>query len=144
MVPEHRHAPVDEQQKTLNAKLRGQYQYYGRPTNSPSLLKFYQGVVRIWRNGRNRRPRGKRMTRERYGELLRRHPLLPPRDNNSVRPIVLGLGDNEQALVWLQRAYDEHSPICNSPRYIPFLIPCAPIRVRSQLLKPGDFTQLRN
>jgi hypothetical protein len=38
---EHRHAPVDEQQKTLNAKLRGHYQYYGRPTNSQSLLKFY-------------------------------------------------------------------------------------------------------
>jgi len=42
----HRHAPVDEQQKTLNAKLRGHYQqYYGRPTNSQSLLKFYRGVA---------------------------------------------------------------------------------------------------
>ena len=30
---ENRHVPVDEQQKTLNAKLRGHYQYYGRPTN---------------------------------------------------------------------------------------------------------------
>src|SRR2546425_2791758 len=28
--------------------LRGHYQYYGRPTNSQSLLKFYRGVVRIW------------------------------------------------------------------------------------------------
>src|SRR2546421_6830337 len=43
---EHRHAPMDQQQKTLNAKLRGHYQYYGRPTNSQSLLKFYRGVVR--------------------------------------------------------------------------------------------------
>jgi hypothetical protein len=40
---EHRHEPVDEQQKALNAKLRGHYQYYGRPTNSPNLLKFYRG-----------------------------------------------------------------------------------------------------
>src|SRR5579864_3587143 len=76
---EHRHAPVDEQQKTLNAKLRGHYQYYGRPTNSQSLLKFYRGVVRIWRRWLNRRTRGNRMTWERYTELLRRHPLLPPR-----------------------------------------------------------------
>jgi hypothetical protein len=76
---EHRHAPVDEQQKTLNAKLRGHYQYYGRPTNSQSLLKFYRGVVRIWRKWLNRRTRGNRLTWGRYTELLRRHPLLPPR-----------------------------------------------------------------
>ena len=75
---EHRHEPVDEQQKTLNANLRGHYQYYGRPTNSQSLLKFYRGVVRIWRKWLNRRTRGNRMTWERYTELLRRHPLLPP------------------------------------------------------------------
>jgi RNA-directed DNA polymerase len=75
----HRHAPVGEQQKTLNAKLRGHYQYYGRPTNSQSLLKFYRGVVRIWRKWLNRRTRGNRMTWESYAELLRRHPLLPPR-----------------------------------------------------------------
>jgi RNA-directed DNA polymerase len=31
----HRHEPVDAQQKILNAKFRGHYQYYGRPTNSP-------------------------------------------------------------------------------------------------------------
>ena len=29
----HRHAPVDEQQKTLNTKLRGHYQHYGRPAD---------------------------------------------------------------------------------------------------------------
>ena len=76
---EYRHAPVDEQHKTLNAKLRGHYQYYGRPTNSRSLQQFYRGVVRIWRKWLNRRTRGNRLTLERYTELLRRHPLLPPR-----------------------------------------------------------------
>lgn len=34
---QHRHDPVEEQQKTLNAKLRGHYQYYGRPTNYRSI-----------------------------------------------------------------------------------------------------------
>jgi RNA-directed DNA polymerase len=37
---ENRHMPVDEQQKTLNAKLRGHYQYYGRPTNYRSIWRF--------------------------------------------------------------------------------------------------------
>ena len=38
----HRHDPVDKQQQTLNAKLRGHYQYYGRPTNYRSLRQFYR------------------------------------------------------------------------------------------------------
>jgi hypothetical protein len=41
---ENRHVPVDEQQKTLNAKLRGHYQYYGRPTNYRSILRFYREI----------------------------------------------------------------------------------------------------
>jgi len=40
---ENRHEPVDEQQKALNAKLRGHYQYYGRPTNYRSIQKFLSG-----------------------------------------------------------------------------------------------------
>src|SRR5467141_1837215 len=59
-------------------QLRGHYQYYGRPTDSQSLLKFYRGVVRIWRKWLNRRTRGNRMTWERYKQLLRRYPLLSP------------------------------------------------------------------
>ena len=40
---------MDQQQQTLNAKLRGHYQYYGRPTNSRSLWQFYRAVCKIWR-----------------------------------------------------------------------------------------------
>ena len=76
----HRHAPVDEQEKALNAKLRVHYQYYGRPTNSQSLLKFYRGVVRIWKKWLNRRTRGNSLTWERYTKLLRRHPFAAPSD----------------------------------------------------------------
>ena len=46
---EHRHDPVHEQQTTLNQKLRGHYQYYGRPTNYRQLWKFYRGVRSIER-----------------------------------------------------------------------------------------------
>jgi RNA-directed DNA polymerase len=76
---EHRHEPVEEQQQTLNTKLRGHYQYYGLPTNSRSIWKFYRGVCRIWRKWLSRRTRGKRMTWEKYKALLRRHLLLLPR-----------------------------------------------------------------
>jgi group II intron reverse transcriptase/maturase len=76
---EHRHEPVDEQQKTLNAKLRGHYQYYGRPTNSQCLWQFYRGTCRLWHKWLNRRTRGSRLTWEQYNALLSRYPLLPPR-----------------------------------------------------------------
>ena len=75
----HRHELVDQQQQTLNAKLRGHNQYYGRPTNYRAILKFYRGVCRIWRRWLSRRTRGRPMTWEKYRALLRHHPLLPPR-----------------------------------------------------------------
>src|SRR5260370_9187209 len=75
---EHRHEPVDKQLKTLNAKLRGHYQYYGRPTNSRSLWQFYRAVRKIWRKWLSRRTRGKELTREKYTEFLLHHPLLLP------------------------------------------------------------------
>ena len=76
---EHRQVPVEQQQKTLNAKLRGHYQYYGRPTNSRCLWKFYRGTCRRWYYWLNRRTRGSRLTWDQYNALLRRYPLLLPR-----------------------------------------------------------------
>ena len=75
----HRHDPVSEQQKTLNAKLRGHYQYYGRPTNYRSIGQFYRRVQRIWKEWLGRRTRGKRLTWERFKDILRQFPLLLPR-----------------------------------------------------------------
>ncbi len=75
----HRHDSVDSQQQMLNAKLRGHYQYYGRPTNYRSLWKFYRAVRHLWRKWLERRTRGKRLTWETYAKLLNRHPLLLPR-----------------------------------------------------------------
>jgi len=76
---EHRHDPVNEQQKTLNQKLRGHYQYYGRRTNYRGLWKYYRGVRNRWRKWLSRRTRGGRMPWDRYAEFLKRHPLLLPR-----------------------------------------------------------------
>ena len=76
---EHMHDSVDEQQKTLNAKLRGHYQYYGRSTNYRGIGQFYRKVRHIWRTWLSRRTRGAKMTWEKYAGLLRQLPLLPPR-----------------------------------------------------------------
>ena len=66
--------PVDEQQKTLNAKLRGHYQYYGRPTNYRSIWRFFREVRHIWRKWLSRRTRGNGMTWEKFAA----HPTATP------------------------------------------------------------------
>jgi len=76
---QHRHDPVEEQCKALNRKLRGHYQYYGRPTNYRCLWRYYRKVRRIWKTWLNRRTRGKTLNWERYARLLCCHPLLLPR-----------------------------------------------------------------
>lgn len=75
----HMHAPLDRQQRTLNAKLRGHYQYYGRPTNFRCLAKFAQAVRHIWRRWLARRTRGQGLSWQRFDRILARYPLLRPR-----------------------------------------------------------------
>jgi RNA-directed DNA polymerase len=79
----HRHYDMDWQQAALNAKLRGHYQYYGRPTNFRSLWKFYREVQRTWKKWLSRRTRGRTLTWEKYAQILHRHPLLRPRITRS-------------------------------------------------------------
>ena len=67
---EHLHTPLDYQQQMLNAKLRGHYQYYGRPTNYRSLEKFVHAVRRIWRQWLARRTRGSRLPWPRFNRIL--------------------------------------------------------------------------
>lgn len=74
----HRHEPVAAQGEMLKAKLRGHYQYYGRPTNYRRLWQFYRGVRRIWKKWLNRRTRGNTLNWATYAQLLERHPLLRP------------------------------------------------------------------
>jgi RNA-directed DNA polymerase len=81
-----RHAPVVDQQKAINRKLRGHYQYYGRSTNFRSLLEFQQRVRRIWQKWLNRRTRGNTLNWPRYVRLLERYPLLKPRLSRSWKP----------------------------------------------------------
>lgn len=74
----HRHDPVGQQQETLNAKLRGHYQYYGRSSNFRSLWGFHREVCRLWHKWLGRRSRGAPMPWATFQNLLSRHPLLKP------------------------------------------------------------------
>jgi RNA-directed DNA polymerase len=76
---QHRHDPVEDQAAALNAKLRGHYQYYGRPTNYRSLWQFYRLVRRLWHKWLNRRTRGKMLPWRDFVHLLALHPLFRPR-----------------------------------------------------------------
>ena len=80
---EHRHDPVEAQCRMLNAKLRGHYQYYGRPTNFRSLWEYYREVRKVWKKWLNRRTRGKTLSWPAYEELVSLHPLLRPRITQS-------------------------------------------------------------
>jgi len=75
----HPHDPVEPQAAALTAKLRGHYQYYGRPTNYRSIWQFFREVRRIWHKWLSRRTRGNGMTWEKYAAILGKHPLLMPR-----------------------------------------------------------------
>jgi len=79
----HRHDPVEEQHEALNRKLRGHYQYYGRPTNYRSLWQFFRSVRKIWKKWLNRRTRGKTLNWAEFEHLLLLHPLLRPRISRS-------------------------------------------------------------
>src|SRR5260370_15173523 len=46
---QHRHDPVEDPAAALNAKLRGHYPYYGRPTNYRCLQRFYRLGSRLRR-----------------------------------------------------------------------------------------------
>lgn len=74
----HRHKSLEEQQEALNSKLRGHYQYYGRPTNFETIKKFYRAVVCAWKKHLSRRSRGKAVTWDKMLKILERYPLVLP------------------------------------------------------------------
>lgn len=80
----HRHEPVDEQQRSLNLKLRGHYGYYGITGNFRALEGFWNEVRREWRRWLNRRSQRARMYWPRFEALLQRYPLARPHVVHSV------------------------------------------------------------
>jgi group II intron reverse transcriptase/maturase len=79
----NRHEPLKEQWKTLCAKVRGHYQYYGVPCNYRSLSNFLEEVKWSWRKWLGWRSCGKEMCWERFAKLLKGYPLPTPRIHHS-------------------------------------------------------------
>jgi group II intron reverse transcriptase/maturase len=75
----YRHDPIEVQCATLNQKLRGHYEYYGRSTNYRSLGRFFRLVRRVWWKWLSRRTRGKPINWDIFSKLLQRHPLQLPK-----------------------------------------------------------------
>jgi group II intron reverse transcriptase/maturase len=75
----HRHLSIPEQHAHLVAKMRGHYAYYGITGNFRRLSWYAHEAARIWQKWLSRRDRQRRLLWGRFEELLKRHPLPPPR-----------------------------------------------------------------
>jgi len=80
----HRHAPLAEQYRALQQKLRGHYAYYGITGNQPALSRFWWETQRTWKTWLSRRSNRRQLRWERFYLLIARYPLPPPRVVHSV------------------------------------------------------------
>jgi group II intron reverse transcriptase/maturase len=74
---DNRHRPLEDQYRTLCAKLRGYYQYYGVRCNSDCLELVHYTAERAWRYWLNRRG-GRKLTWKQFGRLKAQFPLPRP------------------------------------------------------------------
>ena len=75
----HRHRPVKEQHAALRRRLQGHFNYFGVNGNFHSLLLLVEATRRAWYKWLCRRSQRKRLTWERFADLLRQLPLPRPR-----------------------------------------------------------------
>lgn len=65
--------------KTLKAKLRGHYQYYGVSENYDGIVRFYKATLRLVRKWMNRRSQKRKMNWDRFTKYLEHYPLPKPK-----------------------------------------------------------------
>jgi group II intron reverse transcriptase/maturase len=65
--------------KTLAAKLRGHFQYYGVSENYKGIARFYKFALRVVRKWMNRRSQQRKMNWERFTSYLEHYPLPKPK-----------------------------------------------------------------
>ena len=80
----NRHLRLREQQAKLNEKLRGHDAYYGVTHNYRMLEQLRWQLSKQWRRWLIRRNRSGGLSWDRFNELLRQHPLAPPRIMHSI------------------------------------------------------------
>jgi group II intron reverse transcriptase/maturase len=71
------HAPMAMQHRWLCSVLRGHYAYYGLPSNSRSMDRFWWEVRRLWYRALRRRDRRRSLTWGRFNQLLTERFQLP-------------------------------------------------------------------
>ena len=71
--------PTKEWWKTLQAKLRGHFEYYGVSGNSPAIKKFYSLALKFVHKWLNRRSQKKSMSWSKLYNYLSLYPLPQPR-----------------------------------------------------------------
>ena len=74
---EHRHAPLHEQYRTLCAKLRGHYQYYGIRGNFKMLEVVFEHTERAWRYWLSRRSHKGHIRWQKFVASLQKKLALP-------------------------------------------------------------------
>jgi hypothetical protein len=75
----HRHLPVKAQHAALTRRIQGHFNYFGVSSNFRSLLLVVEQARRSWYKWLCRRSQRKRLTWERFADLLRDFPLPRPR-----------------------------------------------------------------
>jgi group II intron reverse transcriptase/maturase len=80
----YRHLSVADQQRGLDRKLRGHYNYFGITGNARALARFHRATERLWRKWLSRRSHSARLDWTRFKRLLARYPLPPPRVVHSI------------------------------------------------------------
>ena len=75
----HRHLSVKDQHAALTRRIQGHFNYFGVSGNFRSLLLVIEYAKRSWYKWLCRRSQRKRLTWERFADLLRDFPLPVPR-----------------------------------------------------------------
>ena len=65
--------------KTLQAKLRGHFQYYGVSENYDGIARFYKATNRMVHKWLNRRSQKRKMNWARFSKYLEHYPLPKPK-----------------------------------------------------------------
>ena len=73
-----RESPIAEMWQTLNAKLRGHYQYYGVNDNWPMLIAFRSKVSRMAKRHLSRRSQNSYVNWDHFNRFTAAHPLARP------------------------------------------------------------------
>ena len=75
----HRHLSIAVQHKALTRRIQGHFNYFGVSGNFVGLLRVIEQAKRAWYKWLCRRSQRKRLTWERFADLLRDFPLPKPR-----------------------------------------------------------------